>query len=93
MNTSKLDYRQRIYKNYVSQQAKLGETALTARDYQLWAASAQFRFKGWLPADSSALILDMCCDPGNFLYLLQQLGYTTLTGVDLSPEQVQLAIQ
>jgi SAM-dependent methyltransferase len=33
----------------------------------------------------------MGCGAGNFLFMLGRLGYTDLTGVDLSPEQAALA--
>ena len=35
----------------------------------------------------------MGCGPGNLLYLLAQDGYTNLTGIDLSAEQIDLARQ
>jgi 2-polyprenyl-3-methyl-5-hydroxy-6-metoxy-1,4-benzoquinol methylase len=51
---------------------------------------ASFRriFKGWLPEDRSAPILDIACGEGAFLCYLRELGYTNLMGCDLSPENV-----
>ncbi len=44
-----------------------------------------------MPEDRDVAILDLGCGAGKLLYLFQQLGYTNLTGVDLSPEQIELA--
>lgn len=45
----------------------------------------------FLPPDKNARILDLGCGYGAFLLMLRAEGYTNLRGVDLSPEQVQLA--
>ncbi len=47
--------------------------------------------RNWLPPDRNAPILDMGCGSGKFLFMLEQMGYTDLTGVDLSPEQIERA--
>ena len=44
-----------------------------------------------LPRDPGAAILDIGCGYGPMLYTLSQHGYRNVTGVDISPEQVQLA--
>lgn len=93
MGKTGLDYRKRFYSKYVSQQVRPGDTALSVADYQTWALGAEKRFSGWLPTDYSVPILDMGCGAGNFLFTLGRLGYTDLTGVDLSPEQAALAIE
>lgn len=90
-NKVDLDYRKKFYEQYVSKQVRLEGTEPTAADYQLWAQGAERRFAGWLPEDKSAPILDMGCGAGNFLFALARLGYSSLTEVDLSPEQVALA--
>lgn len=50
-------------------------------------------FKGWLPADRSAPILDIACGEGSLLCYLRELGYTNLAGCDLSPENVAICHQ
>jgi len=85
------DYRQLIYATYVSQKTGKGGQLHSQSEYKQWAAAARHRLKGWLPTDLSTPVLDMGCGAGYFLYLLDQLGYTDLTGVDLSLEQVTLA--
>lgn len=84
-------YRQRIYDKYVSEKVWADGVSYSERDYQRWANAAKVRLRGWLPSDRNTPVLDMGCGPGYFLYMLDQLGYTDLTGVDLSPEQVALA--
>ncbi len=93
MEKAKQNYRQKIYEKYVSVQSKPGIGEYSVKDYHVWAGSAQKRFQGWLPVEKNTPILDMGCGAGNFLFTLYRLGYTNLTGVDLSPEQVQLAYQ
>ena len=88
-----LEYRNRFYDKYVSQQVRPAGRDLTRADYALWAQGAAQRFAGWLPTDRSVPILDVGCGAGNFLFTLQRLDYTDLTGVDFSPEQVTLARQ
>ena len=85
------EYRQRIYDTYVSQKIRPDGINLSEKDYRRWARAAKVRLRGWLPSDRNSPVLDMGCGPGYFLYTLEQLGYTDLTGVDLSPEQVALA--
>jgi len=85
------EYRQRVYETYVSKKLRPNGKDLTEEDYQRWAKAAKVRLRGWLPSNRNIPVLDMGCGPGYFLYMLEQLGYTDLTGVDLSPEQVALA--
>jgi len=84
-------YRQRIYEKYVSGMLRTKGTGYTQQDYQKWADAAKARLHSWLPEDRNIPVLDMGCGSGQFLYLLDQLGYTDHIGVDLSGEQVALA--
>lgn len=84
-------YRKRIYDSYVSQMVCPGKPENSERIYRLWGDSAHSRLRGWLPKNRDTPILDMGCGSGHFLYLLDRLGYTNLTGIDLSGEQVTLA--
>jgi 2-polyprenyl-3-methyl-5-hydroxy-6-metoxy-1,4-benzoquinol methylase len=86
-------YRQTLYDSYVSQKTRPGGLTHGEAEYRKWADAAHSRLAGWLPADRATPILDLGCGAGNFLYLLQQQGYTNLMGVDLSDEQLDLARQ
>ena len=49
------------------------------------------RWARFLPPDRSAHILDIGCGGGEFLLFLTQRGYSQIEGVDISPEQIDLA--
>lgn len=85
------NYRQSYYHNYLSLTGD--QKALELKDYQQWAGAAAALLRNWLPPDRKAPILDMGCGDGKFLFMLEQMGYTDLTGVDLSPEQIERARQ
>ncbi|HEX8903551.1 MAG TPA: class I SAM-dependent methyltransferase, partial [Longimicrobiaceae bacterium] len=83
-------YRGEIYASYVSDGASSHFTH-TPDEYAAQAAALRARVGEWLPADRSAPVLDIGCGSGYFLHLLDELGYTDVTGVDVSPEQVEIA--
>jgi len=87
-----VEYRKRIYDNYVSlwQNAKpeFDESAARQR-----GKSYEHFLKRILPKDKNAAILDVACGGGNLLYYFKSKGFTNIKGVDLSPEQVSLARQ
>uniref|UniRef100_A0A7C3V3Y7 Class I SAM-dependent methyltransferase n=1 Tax=Desulfobacca acetoxidans TaxID=60893 RepID=A0A7C3V3Y7_9BACT len=61
------------------------------QDYRNWGFATRRRLHGWLPPDRRIPVLDLGCGAGQFLYLLDSLGYTEITGVDLSPARVAQA--
>ena len=83
-------YRERIYKNYTQNiQNKPNEfepgaagRLARARDYYL---------RGWLPESKQAKIVDLGCGAGELLYFFRQRAYENLCGVDVSPQQVEVA--
>lgn len=85
------DLRERVYSTYVSNFKDPTGARLTAEVYDADARSIASRLTGWLPARRDAAILDVGCGPGNVLYYLEREGYTNLTGVDLSEEQIAQA--
>jgi 2-polyprenyl-3-methyl-5-hydroxy-6-metoxy-1,4-benzoquinol methylase len=46
--------------------------------------------KGWFPPDRDTPVLDVACGEGSLLCLLRDLGYTNLSGFDISPENVRI---
>lgn len=60
---------------------------------QRWGLAYDTYFKGWLPKDKNAIILDVGCGGGRLLYFLKKRGYVNIHGVDVSPEQVKRARQ
>jgi 2-polyprenyl-3-methyl-5-hydroxy-6-metoxy-1,4-benzoquinol methylase len=47
----------------------------------------------WLPMNNELPIAEIACGHGSFLHWLKSRGYTSITGVDSSPEQIELARQ
>ena len=47
--------------------------------------------RAWLPGDKTLPIAELACGHGSFLHWLKGCGYTNITGVDSSPEQLEFA--
>jgi 2-polyprenyl-3-methyl-5-hydroxy-6-metoxy-1,4-benzoquinol methylase len=84
-------YRQEYYDKYLSLRGD--RRRLELKDYQEGADLFRAHLKNWLPPDRNTPVLDMGCGDGRFLFTLEQMGYTDITGVDLSPEQIEEARQ
>lgn len=89
---SDIGYRNRIYDEYASKfqdASKLFDKEASRR----WGSAYDVYFSGWLPANRASRIVDVACGGGKFLHFLQERGYSNIEGVDLSPEQINLARQ
>ncbi|MCZ8310062.1 MAG: class I SAM-dependent methyltransferase [Magnetospirillum sp.] len=82
------DWRQRFLARYVSTHAAVSDAAgnLDRR----WPFLQQF-VGAHFPPDKSAKIVDLGCGHGAIVWAAQRLGYTAVSGVDASPEQVAMA--
>jgi SAM-dependent methyltransferase len=58
-----------------------------------WGKAYDWYLRGWLPDQSHAVIGDLACGRGRLLQFFKLRGYTKLTGVDISRDQVALARQ
>ena len=85
-----MNYRERCYQTYVSTKWQYTHS-LTKKEYNLFSKVSEKRFKGILPEDKDAKIIDAACGTGHFLYFLQKEGYTNTLGIDLSEEQLEMA--
>jgi SAM-dependent methyltransferase len=86
------DYRARIYKHYASRFMGSG-TVFDVSEADRWGRAYDHHFRGWLPKDKNTSIVDVACGGGNLLHFFKRRGYTNVTGVDISPEQIALARQ
>lgn len=92
MQQKPVAFRDRVYEHYVSEM-KPESLSAGIGSYEAWSQATDKRLKGWLPALKNEVILDLACGSGNVLHLLKATGYRNVTGVDRSPEQVDLARQ
>jgi 2-polyprenyl-3-methyl-5-hydroxy-6-metoxy-1,4-benzoquinol methylase len=88
---SSSEYKERFYRTYYS-------THVVGRKGE--ASLEQFTLRGriydanWLrliPSDHRALILDVGCGTGSLVWWLQRRGYSAAEGIDVSPEQIEIA--
>ncbi len=87
-----IDYRTRIYENYATNFQDAPKTFDETAAWQ-WGRAQRYYLRNWLPQDKSAKVVDLACGGGKLLYFFKRMGYSDITGVDISPEQVKLARQ
>ena len=79
-----------ITRQYYRTTARRGHTA-TEEHYESVASELARRFRGWLAKDPATRYLDLACGCGDMLYVLEQQGIRSTTGVDLCAEELQCA--
>lgn len=86
------NYRNRIYENYAS---NFQDAPKTFNEDAAWHWGRAYRhyLREWLPEDKKAKVVDLGCGGGRLLYFFKRIGFTDVTGVDISPQQVKLARQ
>jgi len=87
-----IDYRYRIYEKYASNFQDAPEIFDEDTAWH-WGRAQRYYLRRWLPEDKSAKIVDLACGGGKLLYFFKRMGYTNISGVDISPDQVKLARQ
>lgn len=87
------DFRAELYERYVSkfkeEKVQLSEKALAS--YFQWCRYKFLPLFEGIPNDGS--ILELGCGPGYMLQFLGQCGFQRVKGIDLSKEQIELALQ
>jgi 2-polyprenyl-3-methyl-5-hydroxy-6-metoxy-1,4-benzoquinol methylase len=84
-------YTERIYARYSEVRPHYPLPSTTQDLLGGGASVMRKRFLPLLPTRKEAAILDIGCGYGNFLYFLQSQGYTETMGIDLNPQQLQVA--
>ena len=91
MNDRQTEYRKVIYSNYFTQQS----SRFTGTDegaFRKWeAAHLRREIVPLIPAAKNSSILEIGCGSGTLLGTLKQHGYHSVTGIDLSEEQIRKA--
>lgn len=87
-----MDYRQRIYDRY-SKVFKNSTDTFDKTAAENWGKAYNTYLQEWLPSNKQAHIADLACGQGNLLYFFKNKGFTNISGVDISPEQINLAKQ
>ena len=82
------NYRARIYENYASNFQDAPEIFDEEAAWH-WGRAQRHYLCHWLPDDKNGKIVDLACGGGKLLYFFKRMGYTNITGVDISPEQVK----
>lgn len=85
-----LDYRARMYENYVNAREK-PLAPPTVKGLKPREAYLKKLIRDHFPADKQARVLDVGCGHGTLLYFARQEGYNNISGVDVSAEQVEAA--
>jgi SAM-dependent methyltransferase len=85
------DYGVKAFKRYA--ELRPGHRVASTPEDLLAGKEPVFRklFTPYLPARKDARILDLGSGCGEFLYFLQRAGYESAAGVDLDPDQVEVA--
>ncbi len=84
------DYRQRIFDQY-SSLVQNAPDMYAVRAVVRWGDAYRFYLRGWLPEDKNAAIAEIACGTGRLLHLLHRMGYSDISGIDISPQQVSAA--
>lgn len=64
--------------------------SLSTEQYEQAADHFGTLYRGRLPENREARILDVGCGAGHFLYFLEKAGYRNYQGIDISPQQVEV---
>lgn len=92
-----MDWKTRLYNGYVSSgqaNATLLDRPAVEHPETVFASRRAFVqdiISRHMPQDRGAKILDLACGHGAFLHYLRLAGYANCSGVDISPEQIELA--
>ena len=83
-------YKEEIYKNYRSYHNDLLYGRPTLDSFKKNFSSWNYYYAKFLPLNRKAKLLDIGCGEGGFVYFLNKIGYSNVSGVDLSEEQIRL---
>lgn len=85
------DCKDKLYEAYVSTGQGFHDVGAQTVEIGHRAPTIQRLVAKHFPTNTDAAIVDFGCGYGAHLFVLKQLGYTNLSGIDVSPEMVELA--
>lgn len=85
-------YRDAIYQSYGTTIQSAPES-LDENAARRWGKAYAYYLREWMPASRAACIVDLACGYGRLLYFYKERGYSNISGVDISPDQVARARQ
>ncbi|MDD5491117.1 MAG: methyltransferase domain-containing protein [bacterium] len=83
------DSKGRIYENYTKHVSQHQD--VSGEGLKRWSSYYQSNYAKFLPPDKEARILDVGCGYGRVMYFLRSAGYNNVTGIDISPQQIEAA--
>jgi len=87
------EYKNIIYGNYRTMHNDLLYGRPTLDSIRINFSVWKYYYAKHFPTDRDAVILDIGCGEGSFVYFLTQLGYKNVSGIDLSEQQIELGNQ
>lgn len=82
-----MNYKEKLYSAYV----KSGQSRLSDIQWQKKDPYVEYVISSHITDRIDALIVDLGCGYGKYIYRLKEKGYTNCKGVDISAEQVEAA--
>lgn len=86
-----MSYKENLYNSYVTTHVACRKGAMNLKRLKQHAFGFQQHFGKLLPANKNAHIADLGCGSGALVWWLRQSGYSSVKGIDSSPEQVDVA--
>ncbi len=87
------DYKKKLYSKYVSTLNVHLYSGTAEESARKLTPSFEKYYAGFLPEAKSAHLLDLGCGDGTLLHWLERRGFSNAEGVDVSPEQIEVAKQ
>jgi 2-polyprenyl-3-methyl-5-hydroxy-6-metoxy-1,4-benzoquinol methylase len=88
-----MNYKEKLYTDYYSIHIAPRKGKATLNEFKQRAVSYQKHFGRLLPKDKKANIIDIGCGNGSVVWWLQQNGFSSVAGIDISAEQIAIAFE
>lgn len=84
------NYRKKIYESYITT-TRSKHFDYSKKEYDYFAMELALNYGRFLPNSKDGRILELGCGGGQFLYWLDKANFRNYTGIDCSPDQVELS--